>query len=718
LIIIIQLVSERMEGVAKKPIPVLKKLEFNKIQPRATIPTAPSATVTAPSAKALSVPAPSATAPSAKALSIPVSIPAPPATVPSTTVSSVKAITGTVAKAALTTTTAATAISTAQATKAVTKTVTTVTTTAPAVTNVAPRKMFQKFRPVSTKLHIATEVTQEKIENARAGDKTVIDHISEDEAVEIYKLMKAKKVSKDIAIRMYLENSDERLYNPKAVYLFPGDVYNPPPEEDIKERAMHHRPLFPGEIVIPADNDKDFYQSGSLSRSGSTPSISQLYEEKIEESVTNLSFPISDIPLETSFPPPVMQEKVAAVKQEEVVIEPPVPKPTVEVVIQPVEVIVPLRRVIGQKKDPDQEALEHAILLSQQEQAVGVNMYDSLTETDQVTLNRYMAQGFSRQESALMIFEQKHANMAYNPLIPAMPTLTSDQDTTVGGGTVSDEEEIQFLIRCGYTREQAIVVKQKEEKKKLDTRMHAPHPLEEQFNLTELEEREVQYKIDRKGYSRTKAVDRVVKMRDKVTQQEQQQPQQEIIHHPPQIMPLPYYSHPNPAAMYGSYDPPRLQYSQYDPLRLQYSQYPLPPLYGLDPYMETSSHYLDHQPYYPEPQLYYADPQSYYPEPHSFQPDSFYADPSSFLEEQLLIDQDPQSFYTNPQTFYPGSQSMYLEHHPQQFYPLDRSYYPEPPMDFNQSQFDDTPRTSGPYALKPSWSESSSDVLNNGRDLM
>jgi hypothetical protein len=134
----------------------------------------------------------------------------------------------TLARASLTTATAVTAVSTAQATKAVTKTVTTVTTTAP-TTNTDTRKVFQKFRPVSTKLNIATEVTQEKIENARAGDKTVIDHISADEAVEIYKLMKEKKVSKDDAIRRYLENSDERLYNPKAVYLFPGDKYTPRP---------------------------------------------------------------------------------------------------------------------------------------------------------------------------------------------------------------------------------------------------------------------------------------------------------------------------------------------------------------------------------------------------------------------------------------------------------------------------------------------------------
>ena len=651
----------------------------------------------------------------------------------------------TVARASLTTATAVTAVSTAQATKAVTKTVTTVTTTAP-TTNTDPRKVFQKFRPVSTKLNIATEVTQEKIENARAGDKTVIDHISADEAVEIYKLMKEKKVSKEDAIRRYLENSDERLYNPKAVYLFPGDKYTPRPEEETKERAMHHRPLFPGEIFIPADNDndKDFYQSGgSLSRSGSTPSITQLYEseERVQESVTNLSYLTPDVPEDRSIevPPPAVVEKEEAVivvenqenavivveQQQQVVVEPEVQQTSVVIQQQAVDAIVPIRRVvIGQKKDPDQEALEHAILLSQQEQAFGVNMYDSLTKADKVTMKKYMAQGFSRQESALVIFEQKHGHMDHNSFIPAMPTLTTERGTTRGGGgggpahttSVSDEEEIEILIRCGYTREQAIVVKRQEDKKRFDTQMHEPHPLEEQFNLTEVEEREVQHKMERKGYSRSKAVEKVVKMRkDQVAvervevQQEQheqllqremmmmmmmQQQQQQQ-----QMMTSPYYVHQNPtaAALYGSLP----QYSQYDPPRLplQYHHYPFPPLYGPDTYMEPQSYYPEPQSYYPEQQSYYPEPQSYYSEPQSYFPElqSCYNEPQSFDPELLSAIPDSLLFDQDPQPFYPESLSMYHDVTEQQqpFYAIDdRSYkyYPEQsPMDFNQSsnQLDD-----------------------------
>ena len=679
----------------------------------------------------------------------------------------------------MTTAISATAVSTAQATKVVTKTVTAVTTTAPAVAITEPRKVFQKFRPVSTKLHIAAEVVQEKIENARAGDKTVIDHISEDEAVEIYKLMKAKKVSKEDAIRRYLEQSDERLFNPKAVYLFPGDKYTPPPEEEVRERAMHHRPLFPGEIFIPADNDndKDFYQSGSLSRSGSTPSITQLYEseERLQESVTNLSYLTLDVPEDQSLvflPPAVIEkEEVIAVvekqeeavtvvvekqqqqQQQQMVIQPEVQQQTTTVVMQQQqqqqeEVIVPMMRrvVIGQKKDPDQEALEHAILLSQQEQAFGVNMYDSLTKADKVTLKKYMAQGFSRQEGALVIFEQKHGHMEHNSFIPAMPTLTTERGTTRGGGggisithLMSDEEEIDILIRCGYTREQAIVVKRQEDKKRSDTQMHEPHPLEEQFNLTEVEEREVQHKMERKGYSRSKAVERVMKMRDQnkvavVAQQEQQgqllqremmMMQQQQQQQPPQMMPPPYYAHHNPAALYGSLP----QYSQYDPPRLplQYHHYPLPPLYGPDTYMEPQSYFPQPQSYFPQPQSYYPEPQSYNPEPQSYYPEpqsyyhepqsfdpesSFYTGPDSFLEEHLMFDQDPQAFY-------PGSQPMYhaaTEQHPQQpLYAIDdrsyNKYYRDPVMEdmafHHLSQLDDVPPTSGPYAQKPTWSESS-----------
>lgn len=63
------------------------------------------------------------------------------------------------------------------------------------------------------------------------------------------------------------------------------------------------------------------------------------------------------------------------------------------------------RRVIAAKKDPDQEALEHGMLLSLQEAEYGKNMYDALTEADEPDIEDFMNQGFSREEAILILFE-------------------------------------------------------------------------------------------------------------------------------------------------------------------------------------------------------------------------------------------------------------------------------------------------------------------------
>ena len=59
--------------------------------------------------------------------------------------------------------------------------------------------------------------------------------------------------------------------------------------------------------------------------------------------------------------------------------------------------------------DPDQEALEVALLLSEQEAKYGTNMFDALGPDDNTLIQAYMCQGFSKEEAILIIFEQKVA---------------------------------------------------------------------------------------------------------------------------------------------------------------------------------------------------------------------------------------------------------------------------------------------------------------------
>ena len=290
--------------------------------------------------------------------------------------------------------------------------------------------------------------------------KQSIEHIDEQESKIVYQLMSKHKITREQAVRMFLEEHDERLYNPRAVYLFPGEEYTPEEDEDDSEEERRKEAMF-GRVEY---NHKVVRDSDSVSEASPT---------------------------------------------------------TIE------------QRLIGAKKDPDQEALEHALLISAQEEEFGINMYDSLNAEDQIVLAEYMQQGFTRDEGALMIFEEKFgktSNMRNSSVIPAMPTLHA-----VHGGTHSyagtdpsnasdedDDEEVEDLIRRGYTREQAIAVMEAHREKALraastqhptDPTHYYPHPDEERFNLSEREERDVEAIMSRQGFSRRVAVESVVNMR-------------------------------------------------------------------------------------------------------------------------------------------------------------------------------------------------------------
>lgn len=59
------------------------------------------------------------------------------------------------------------------------------------------------------------------------------------------------------------------------------------------------------------------------------------------------------------------------------------------------------------KPDADAEALEIGILLSQQEAAFGINMYDALTPFDDTFINRLTDAGYSYDEAVLKIFSKR-----------------------------------------------------------------------------------------------------------------------------------------------------------------------------------------------------------------------------------------------------------------------------------------------------------------------
>lgn len=118
------------------------------------------------------------------------------------------------------------------------------------------------------------------------------------------------------------------------------------------------------------------------------------------------------------------------------------------------------QRVIGEKIDPDEEALQHAILLSNQDSEYGVNMYDSLTPADEPVIEEYVEQGFTREEAILIIFEDKYGRVASQPahITPAMPSLHKGpmDEQAIADMAPQDRQQVDVLMGRGYTREQAV----------------------------------------------------------------------------------------------------------------------------------------------------------------------------------------------------------------------------------------------------------------------
>ena len=170
------------------------------------------------------------------------------------------------------------------------------------------------------------------------------------------------------------------------------------------------------------------------------------------------------------------------------------------------------QRLIGAKKDPDAEALEHAILLSQQESEYGVNMYDALTPADEPVIDEYVAQGFTREEAILIIFEEKYGKVSSQQrsiVTPAMPTVYNTvADELHAKRSDEDEAEIIVLMARGYTREQACnQIDQDRERAAVAARRAGSSPLQTDLttveeDLTPAEEREVD-RLLRTGVFRT-----------------------------------------------------------------------------------------------------------------------------------------------------------------------------------------------------------------------
>lgn len=145
----------------------------------------------------------------------------------------------------------------------------------------------------------------------------------------------------------------------------------------------------------------------------------------------------------------------------------PPPAPVVNqhsMIPEPIEIVNVEQRIIAPKKEPDEEALEHAILLSKQEEEYGINMYDSLTPADEPLIAEYMDQGFTREESILIIYEEKFGKVSIQSrdIIPSLPS------TIKSGGfhPMQDDPEVKTLMTRGYTKEQAIEIVMKKNQRR------------------------------------------------------------------------------------------------------------------------------------------------------------------------------------------------------------------------------------------------------------
>eukprot|EP01038_Epipyxis_sp_PR26KG_P006037 gene6037-8312_t len=88
-------------------------------------------------------------------------------------------------------------------------------------------------------------------------------------------------------------------------------------------------------------------------------------------------------------------------------------------------VVVVEERLIGPKKNPDQEALEMAMLLSRQDTEFGTNMMESIGPNDEPAIAEYVSQGCTREEAILFIFETRYGKVSTqtSEITPALPRL-------------------------------------------------------------------------------------------------------------------------------------------------------------------------------------------------------------------------------------------------------------------------------------------------------
>lgn len=181
--------------------------------------------------------------------------------------------------------------------------------------------------------------------------------------------------------------------------------------------------------------------------------------------------------------------------------------------------------VVLPKKDPDEEALEHALLLSEQLEKFGCTMYDVLTPSDERLLREYQDAGFTKEESTLLVFEEKFGEAPKT--IPSMPTLSAERvNDQIVGRTLSSEEvqALEALMMKGYSLEQSRTAVLRAgggpmtgssngvtlQHESSFSEMFAPHPLEQEYNLSDREASAVENVMQVRNCSRKDAVDVVV----------------------------------------------------------------------------------------------------------------------------------------------------------------------------------------------------------------
>lgn len=60
-----------------------------------------------------------------------------------------------------------------------------------------------------------------------------------------------------------------------------------------------------------------------------------------------------------------------------------------------------------QSENPDQDALNLAILVSQQEAEFGINMYEALQPEDEFIIGEFIKLGYTLDEAVLEIFDER-----------------------------------------------------------------------------------------------------------------------------------------------------------------------------------------------------------------------------------------------------------------------------------------------------------------------